>query len=99
MMSEEEMTELVSYNLDINENIARLTSEIDDNIMEVWKIDRKDIEEALNFRNNLIKYLEKKIENLKIEFTCTHPTYQFQLEERMIAYKDILERVRSGKYE
>lgn len=100
-MSNEEKY-IAKFNLEINNHIARLTSKIDDEISEVWKIDKKDILEVLNFKENLIEYIEDKINELN-NIICEDnmnrisTTYE---EAKKTVYLDLLERIRkSNNYE
>lgn len=83
-------------NLQINESIAKITSEIENQILNEWKINKQDIIDAINFKNKLIKYLEDKM-NMDIE---NETEYGHARDVGMFfAYQDILERVKSDKYE
>lgn len=91
-MNKEEYT--AKFNLEINDYIARLTSKIDDEICEVWKIDKKDILETLNFKENLIKYIEDKIKDYKTQFSQINGDYGL-LNPVIMAYLDVLERIKN----
>lgn len=87
-----------SFELEINENIARITSKIDNEILTTWKINKQDIIDAINFKENLIKYLEDNIEVLNNQSESVEGLDLFE-QHSLIIYQDILERVKSGDYE
>lgn len=101
-MSEKEDSYIVNFNLEINESIAKITSEIDDKICDIWKINKQDIIDVINFKEKLIKHLEEKIKECKntielLEGTNSHRISILQVQIK--SYEDILERVKSGKYD
>lgn len=89
-------------NLHINESIAKITSEIENQILNEWQINKQDIIDAINFRNKLINYLEDKIKECEntielLEGTNSHRLSILQVQIK--TYKNILERVKSGNYD
>lgn len=56
------------------------------------------IENLTQGKDNLIKYLEDKITNYTTQFSQINGDYGL-LNHRTQEYEDILERVKSGKYE
>ncbi len=99
---------IASYNLEINDNIARMTTKIDDKISEVWKIDKADVLQSLNWKQekeNLIKYLEdsmKLCQNDIKKLSENYNVYSFEINDiraRLSTYLEVLERLKSGKYE
>lgn len=90
---------IANMSLEIDDNIARLVSKIDDDILEVWKIEKKDILEALKLKNEkeqLIEYLENMINKSEYEVEIKG---NYAYISWVNAYKDILKKVRSSKYE
>lgn len=87
-MNKEQEEFMMTYTLEINDYIARITSKIDNKIIDTWEISKKDILKALNFRDNLIEYLEKESKKVYRDGGI-----------RQNIFLDILERVKSGKYD
>lgn len=106
---------ITNISLEIDDNIARLVSKIDDDISEFWRIEKKDILEAIHFKEHLIEYLEDKIEMCdryidtiksdleELKYTMfAYDKLKKTINENIKArniYQKILEKVRSGKYE
>lgn len=96
--------------LKINEQIAIITSKIDNEICQSWEINKEDIIDAINFRNKLIKYLEDNIKIQKNRYEWYLDDFQKNKNEVVMGilkeiqlmihiYQDILERIKSGKYD
>lgn len=96
---------VANFNLEINNHIARITSKIDNEICEVWKINKNDILEILSFKENLIKYIEDKIEEEKKIQKFLYEKENTKLVEKATTnsairtYTDLLERIKNNNYE
>lgn len=106
---------IANISLEIDDNIARLVSKTDDEISEFWRIEKKDILKAIRFKEHLIEYLEEKIEMCdeyidttksdleEVKYTMfAYDNLKKTIEENIKTkniYQDVLEKVRSGKYE
>ncbi len=93
---------IANFNLEINDNIAKSVSKIDDKICDIWKINKQDIIDVINFKEKLIKYLEEKIKECKntielLEGTNSHRISILQVQIK--SYVDLLERVKIDNYE
>lgn len=103
-MNKEDTQYIDNFILEINDNIARLVSKMDDTILEIWKIDKKDILEVVNFKEKLIKYIEDKIKKIK-ESICDSKdledikAFNCMKDLMLSIYQDLLKRIKSNNYE
>lgn len=81
--------------LNINDQMAKLTSEIDDRVITYWKLDRKEIEQSLvtvRVLNDLKEWLKQEIQNIELTGSQINGHYMM-MQPILDSYKYVLTKI------